>query len=65
MDILIKNEHKGRFTIHSMSLTCSSGVESILSENRALEIWKKFIEQPGFYVKQGGPHSLSVEVYGN
>ena len=68
MDILIKNEHKGRFTIHSMSLTCSSGMKSILcklSENGALEIWKKFIEQPGFYVKQGGPHPLSVEVYGN
>ena len=50
-----------------MSLTCSSGVELILgkpSENGALEMWKKFIDQPGFYVKQGGPRPLSVEAYG-
>ena len=35
--------------IHTISLTCSSNVESILckpSENEALKIWKKFIE-PG------------------
>ena len=35
--------------IHTMSLTSSSGMESILSkpsENEALEIWKKFTEQP-------------------
>ncbi len=48
--------------------TCSSSMESILckpSENEALEIWKKkFIEQPGFYVKHEGPRPLSIEVYG-
>jgi hypothetical protein len=53
--------------VHTMSLTCSSSMESILcklSENEALEIWKKFIEQPGFYVKHGGLRPLSIEVYG-
>ena len=36
----------------------SSGMELILSENEAFEIWKKFIEQLGvkhFYVKYGDP----------
>ena len=39
-------------------------IQCKLSENGALEIWKKFADQPGFYVKQGGPRPLSIEIYG-
>ena len=35
-----------------------------LSENEALEIWKNFTEQLGFYVKHGGLCPLSIKVYG-